>query len=88
MPAFSSSGSAAIDTHESNLVKPYIAPNLEEITAAMGGLIQRVVGPFSLLGLLSITGCGVVPFSGDSKTAAWHRQLEFWFERGLAHPVD
>ncbi|WP_461566450.1 hypothetical protein, partial [Synechococcus sp.] len=88
MPAFSSSGSAAIDTHESNLVKPYIAPNLEEITAAMGGLIQRVVGPFSLLGLLSIAGCGVAPFSGDSKTAAWHRQLEFWLERGLAHPVD
>lgn len=54
----------------------------------MGGLIQRVVGPFSLLGLLSIAGCGVAPFSGDSKTAAWHRQLEFWLERGLAHPVD
>ena len=55
----------------------------------MGGLIQqRLLLPLSLLGLLSISGCRTWHLPSDSQSTAWHRQLENWLERGLAHPVE
>jgi translocation and assembly module TamB len=70
------------------LHKPYIAPKLIEIAAAMGGLIQRGLIPIGLFGVLGLSGCGIAPFPGDSRQGAWHKQLEHWLERGLGHPVD